>query len=572
MVALGLITGHARVGALTALLLATLVLGLRRSRGELLLLFCLAWLRGASVHVLGEPTFPRSSKHLVVEVRGASWPGGRCRVDIAVPRQREALTLELEEGDCEWVQGDHLLVESSGSPVSRDLAGGWRLRRTRALLRRPGEDGIRRAMLGGLVRVRARAWSRTRGDPEAAFSAAVALGHRHVLAPGLRQKLRVAGLGHLLAVSGLHVGLLAWLVQLLARSLLGGTIGALRLATAMSALPVLAFVFASGASDSALRAGLMALAFASAGVLGRPSSRVHLLWSCAAFMLLLWPSSLFSPGFQLSFVAMSCLLVGGSAGSMQWRLSWGLAGLGLVHFGYISWVGGLLNLVAIPVFSVLVMPFALLAWMLPAPTAEWALACARPGARLLLDLADVGSRVSPWGRQEALVLIVFWLGLRFLRWRWDERGRGGEFGSTRRLRWAPPGVALLGLLWGVVETMPSAEGESWSWESSRRVGREAGWGRVEVRRAGGRLCTVGVMTAKGERPSAVVGESWWSAPSEFRRQVVAEAPGAAMGALSQLPACRRGVPFALSGPSDSFACPASSSGCWSRRAGVSPEP
>ena len=237
---------------ITFVIFVCLLLFTRRSRrkSELLVLFCLAWLRGSSVHVLGEPTFPRPAEHLALRVQGAAWPGIPCRVHVTTPRLQEGLTLDLEHGPCSWVDGDVLLVSSEGPALRRDLGNRWHLRRARAFLREGGGLNLRasaeqelagnaaRAFLHALVRRRALAWQQTRGRPAAALTAAVALGHRNALDPQHRQRLRLAGLGHLLAVSGLHVGLLAWVILFGARLAFGSSMRGLRLAWLCSSVPV----------------------------------------------------------------------------------------------------------------------------------------------------------------------------------------------------------------------------------------------------------------------------------------------------------------------------------------------
>jgi competence protein ComEC len=133
----------------------------------------------------------------------------------------------------------------------------------------------------------------------------VVLGDEQALSERLRQRFRVSGLYHLLAVSGQNVVLvaggalaLAWLLGL-PRWL--GQLGALA--------SIGGYVLAVGAQPSVIRAGVAGALVSLAWLAARPADRWYFLL-LGAFVLLAWnPYSLLDPGFQLSFAAVAAIFV-----------------------------------------------------------------------------------------------------------------------------------------------------------------------------------------------------------------------------------------------------------------------
>jgi len=142
------------------------------------------------------------------------------------------------------------------------------------------------------------------------------LGDRSSLPEEASEAFRRSGLAHLLALSGLHVGMVAlffyagWTL-LLGRSVFLLRRGAVPAAAALASLPgVLFYVLAAGSPVTAVRAGLMVSLFAGARVLGRTPSPWNALGMAALLILLGSPAALFDPAFSLSFVTVCVLLAG----------------------------------------------------------------------------------------------------------------------------------------------------------------------------------------------------------------------------------------------------------------------
>ncbi len=137
---------------------------------------------------------------------------------------------------------------------------------------------------------------------EAAVAAAMALGEKRALSASLKQSYSRVGASHLLAVSGLHVGIVFVLINILLYflPLAGGGHIAKNLA-AIAAIWVYAAV--TGLSPSAFRAALMftGVQLSLAATLHRDT--LNILAATAVVMLLVWPGNLYDVSFQLSMAA-----------------------------------------------------------------------------------------------------------------------------------------------------------------------------------------------------------------------------------------------------------------------------
>ena len=218
----------------------------------------------------------------------------------------------------------------------------------------------------------------------AAVLTAIALGFRGGLDAATREALAATGTGHLLAISGLHVGLAAaaggWLGGALGRRF--GTrwrpardwaaLGALMLASGYCVL--------AGMPVSARRAVLMTAVGLGALVVRRGGSLAAAFGVALVLVLLADPLAVLDPGLWLSFGAVATILavVAGRRGPasrlrvmlrIQAALAVGLMVCTVAWFGRISLVAPLANLFAVPWFSVLVVPPALagvaLSWLSP---------------------------------------------------------------------------------------------------------------------------------------------------------------------------------------------------------------
>ncbi len=155
----------------------------------------------------------------------------------------------------------------------------------------------------------------------AALVRAMAAGDRSRLASDLRVRYSRAGFSHLLAVSGLHTGIVFGLIYLLLGWLLLLRRGHL-VYYACSAAAVWLFVAAAGFPPSAVRAAVMFTLVQGALFAGRELVALNSL-AVAAFVMLFWqPAWLGDISFQLSFLAVGFLLAWGVPLQRRLRTRW----------------------------------------------------------------------------------------------------------------------------------------------------------------------------------------------------------------------------------------------------------
>lgn len=146
------------------------------------------------------------------------------------------------------------------------------------------------------------------GD-ELAVLSALTIGDKTELSESIRESYSVAGTSHILALSGLHIGLLyALLFFILQPVAKRGNAG--RCLRSLFLIVLLwAFAFFTGFSPSVVRSVTMFSILALADMFGRQSFSLNTLAATAWFMLLCNPAWLFDVGFQLSFVAVTSILL-----------------------------------------------------------------------------------------------------------------------------------------------------------------------------------------------------------------------------------------------------------------------
>ncbi|MBW3554219.1 MAG: DNA internalization-related competence protein ComEC/Rec2 [Gemmatimonadetes bacterium] len=272
-----------------------------------------------------------------------------------------------------------------------------------------GGDGSRLAAIrGGAARRLDRLYGSRSG-----LAASLLIAQRDGLETELRERFSRAGLSHLLAISGLHVGLIAGLLLLL------GKLARLRArwASALAGAGTVGYVLFLGAPAAASRAALQVILLLAAGALQRPARSEAVVAAAALVLLALHPTSLVEPGFQLSFAGVAGLLLlrrpllrrmtrladrrvrGVAVG--KW-LADGLASGAAAtlatapivawHFGRIAPVGVIANLAAIPLVAALVPTLALS--LGAAAVWEPAGAFLAGSGSALLDLLDAVARAA----------------------------------------------------------------------------------------------------------------------------------------------------------------------------------
>lgn len=206
---------------------------------------------------------------------------------------------------------------------------------------------------------------------------ALAVGDKREISQQQWEILRQTGTAHLMAISGLHVGLVAMLAFWLGRA--GWTLWP-KLSThfpAHKAAMLFALVAASlysllaGFTLPTQRALIMLVVFSIAFLMDRRIRSVNILSLTLLLVLLRDPLAVLSAGFWLSFGAVAMIFYGllyqhrdnrfSGAARMQLRLSIMLAPLTLLMFDQFSIISPLANGLAIPVVAFVVVPVVLLA-------------------------------------------------------------------------------------------------------------------------------------------------------------------------------------------------------------------
>ncbi|WOX05540.1 DNA internalization-related competence protein ComEC/Rec2 [Microbulbifer pacificus] len=266
---------------------------------------------------------------------------------------------------------------------------------------------------------------------------ALLLGDKGGIDTATQDLLRRTGTAHLLAISGLHVGMVAGFCLLIG-GLLSRVVGVFRphnpvlLAAAPGLLAALAYTLLSGASLSAQRALVMTAIAIAALVLRRRVSAGLVFVAALSCVLLMQPLAVLNAGFWLSFIAVAALLLrfrgrsstdsngfdegrsGPDQGRIavlvhsmwryflsaihsQWAILVGLLLPSILIFSGVSVSGLLINLIAIPWVGLAILPLIFLGAMVPhgLGTILWRLADTQLGW-LLEFLAAADQALPGW--------------------------------------------------------------------------------------------------------------------------------------------------------------------------------
>jgi ComEC/Rec2-related protein len=240
-----------------------------------------------------------------------------------------------------------------------------------------------------------------------AFAASMVTDDRRAMSKETTEALRLAGLTHIIAISGLNMALAAGLFFVGLRSILSVSQEishrwpVKKIAAAGALVTVTLYYLISGFSVSAERAYIMMAIMLTAVFFGRPSISLRNVALSAVAILLVSPSALMGPGFQMSYAATLALVAGYSALQRRMQFTAPVSGLPILrrfmpaghfmagvfmtsligglstalfsieHFNRIATWGLPANLIAMPVISFVVMPMALIALVAMPFGLEW---------------------------------------------------------------------------------------------------------------------------------------------------------------------------------------------------------
>ena len=141
-------------------------------------------------------------------------------------------------------------------------------------------------------------------EDQYAVVAAMALGDKSALTKELKEVYAVTGASHVLALSGLHLGIIYTLLSLLIIGRRWQMVSQM-----LIVLCIWAFVFLVGMSTSVVRSATMLTVYALLSLGYRDKMTVNTLAFTAIVMLMVHPLSLYDVGFQMSFMAVLAILV-----------------------------------------------------------------------------------------------------------------------------------------------------------------------------------------------------------------------------------------------------------------------
>lgn len=308
------------------------------------------------VVIVSEPS--EREKTIVMDVLTAK-SGEKLRLTLLKDDRSRALLL----GDGLQINGDIDSMPSTSNYSGKIFAGSryWS-RKTVPLDGLHRTDRVRLYFLQLRHKVLARLRSTIIDDDEYAILAALTLGDKSAISKAQRERYSIAGMSHLLALSGLHLGIIYMFLSLLFHNRRYQVLNELLIVCS-----IWVFVLMVGMTSSVLRAAIMITIYSFVTLLNRSKSPLNTLLLTALIIIIASPSALFDIGFQLSFTAVLSILLFVPLWSPKgkiWRIIWsptivsiaaqaGTAPLVAYYFGRFSVWFLLANYVAIPLTTIL---------------------------------------------------------------------------------------------------------------------------------------------------------------------------------------------------------------------------
>lgn len=300
-------------------------------------------------------------------------------VTQAAPNLHKHIQLTVDSGEQPFVSGDRLLVKTnldfyqqqaecllrcqplaqpSYAASARHLVGNCQIIKHKIL----GADTSTRTLCSQHI---------PNNLDNSAVLKALLLGQANLIATSKKQLFKYAGLAHLIAVSGLHIGIIAqvfgsifgrlwlllnhwcWRIPKVNFMCIGSSLGATF------------YAFLSGFGDASSRALAMVLVANLCQQLRFKISTCNILYVAMLIILCLRPLSVFSLGFWLSVLAVWALA---HARNNLLSAQFNVLGIMLPIQAYLNWPIGwwmpCANFLAIPLFSVIIVPCAFAIWSL----------------------------------------------------------------------------------------------------------------------------------------------------------------------------------------------------------------
>lgn len=204
---------------------------------------------------------------------------------------------------------------------------------------------------------------------EFSILSAITLGYKNDLSPDIQEAFRTIGTAHVLAVSGMHVGIIYAVIFSIA-GIFGARLRQHPLIQVIIIICLWTYAFITGLSPSVIRATILLSVFCISNMIHRKGFSYNNLFIAAFFMLVFNPFWIFDIGFQLSFCAVFSILffhpvlselisVRNKYGKYIWNLftlslaaQIGTFPVCLYHFGTFPTYFFITNLLIVPLVSV----------------------------------------------------------------------------------------------------------------------------------------------------------------------------------------------------------------------------
>ncbi len=365
-----------------------------------------------------------------------------------------------------------------------------------------------------------------------AFAAAITSGDRAAIDAGTLEALRASNLAHLLAISGLHMGLLtafvfgAVRVGIAAVPALALRVPGKKVAAVVALAAGAVYLALSGGNVATERAFVMVAVVLTAVLVDRRALTLRAVALAALIVLTFRPEALLGPGFQMSFAATVALIAAfGQLREIEtghlarWArpvfalfVSSAVAGLATApiaasHFNQVPHYGLLANMLAVPVMGMVIMPAAVLAAVLAPLGLHWiGLALMRPAIEWILIVAEwvagmEGALSFVPAPQPAVIPVLVLGALWLVLWQGRARFAGVVPMAAAFLLWSQverpavivsPTGALVGVLTPEGRALSKARGdgfaaESWLENDGDPATQDAAAARAGFAGQGGRL-------------------------------------------------------------------------------------
>ncbi|EEX14632.1 competence protein [Citreicella sp. SE45] len=408
------------------------------------LILCGIALAGARAHMVAAPQlgfrYYGPIEGRVVEIDRSASDALRLTLDRVVLRrmapqetpERVRVALHGTQGFLTPAAGQTVILTGHLAPPGGAAEpGGFDFRRHAWFLRLGAVGYTRTPVLlleppeGGQHVLRARMWLSARVQAalpgeSGAFAAAIMTGDRSGMGQETLDALRHSNLAHLLAISGLHMGLLAGFVFGATRLLLIAHPRSRhywpgkKIAAAVALAASAGYLALSGGNVATERAFIMVAVMLVAVICDRRALSLRAVALAALVVLVLRPEALLGPGFQMSFAATVALVTvfgwlrdrGAERNAPRWMrpvisvvvssatASLATAPVAMAHFNLISHYGLVANLVSVPIMGMVVVPMAVVAALLLPFGLDWlALWLMKPALDWILFVART---VSGW--------------------------------------------------------------------------------------------------------------------------------------------------------------------------------